>query len=46
MTTLQGIKDIDELDEPFIYSQGNTEDPAQTLDILSELVPDRSPTKN
>ena len=46
MTTIQGIKDIDELEEPFIYSQGNTEDPAQTLEILSELLPDKSPVKN
>ena len=43
---IQGIKDIDELEEPFIYSQGNTEDPAQTLEILSELLPDKSPVKN
>lgn len=46
MTSLQGIKDIDELEEPFIYSQGNTEEPVQTLEILSEIVPDKSPTKN
>lgn len=38
--SLGGVREIDELEEPFVYSQGNSEHFMFSPDILSEVGPD------